>query len=206
MEETDKESRNLLAMCLGEVGAIGAHQLEERKSSSPWHEKLGSGPWHSRADRYVLTLVTRQSVAALKAAPTSNDQHKIAFMIQQLLALLDRAASAGHSSKRSAPTTTDGKQEMSSWLSSRLSSAGVLEVVEPFWWTEFCEVSVLLRRVLFLTFRQILNFCNAGCKGRGGGIKAPSFFSELIDILFLDVRLVPVHGDEVPRGSEKQVE
>ena len=157
------ESRNILAMCLGEVGAIGAHKLEERKSSSPWHKKLGGGPWHSRPDRFVLTLVTRQSVAALKAAPTSGAQHKIAFMIQQLLALLDRAAIASRSSKRPSrhtePTSPDDKKEMSSWLSSKLASAGVLEVVEPFWWTEFHEVSIS-SSCLFLVFMRALTlFC-----------------------------------------------
>lgn len=138
--ETDEKTRILLATCIGEVGAIAVDRLEER-SDRTGNAKMEQGPWRSRAARHELKLVTDHLVTALQAAHSTSDQHKIMFTIQQMLALLDRSAS-----KSEVPdtTTNPGKREMSGWLSAQLSNAGVLDVVEPFWWTEFCEVSLLL--------------------------------------------------------------
>jgi len=136
----DSEEKVLLATCIGEVGAISVHLLEERASPLNSAEPLQQPPWHSRADRYELLLVTNHLVTALKAATISNDQHKIAFTIQQILALLDRSASEGGSSAREKSSNIDGKRGMSSWLSAKLREAGVLDTVEPFWWSEFREV------------------------------------------------------------------
>lgn len=135
--ETDEKTRILLATCIGEVGAIAVDRLEER-SDKICVVKMEHGPWKSRAARHQLKLVTEQLVTALKAAHSSADQHKIMFTIQQVLALLDKTACK---SKTSDNPTSSGKREMSDWLSAQLSDAGVLDIVEPFWWTEFCEVS-----------------------------------------------------------------
>ena len=148
VHETDQEARVLLATCLGEVGAVGAHKLEERTSSSYGIVKSKQAPWHSRPNRYQLELVTNQLVAALKAAPSSNDQHKVAFTIQQILALLDRAAHEGDSKSTKKPTRRESKPAMNKWLRSKLSEAGVLEVVEPYWMSEFCQVSTSLLRAI----------------------------------------------------------
>jgi hypothetical protein len=159
--EVDFEARLLLATCLGEVGAIGVHRLGEMKmdplqaeaasdDSNMW--RLKQAPWQSRPVRYELRVITDHLVIALKAAPTSGDQHKIAFAIQQLLVLLDESAKM---SSRSDPSYLDVGQSasaeksprspMSDWLRENLSTAGVIETIEPFWFTNFKEVSVWWR-------------------------------------------------------------
>lgn len=145
MVETDENSRILLATCIGEVGAIAVDRLEER-SDRICVVKIEQGPWKSRAAKHQLKLVTEQLVTALKAAHSSSDQHKIMFTIQQILALLDRSS---YKSKTPDNPTSGGKREMSDWLSALLSDAGVLDVVEPFWWTEFCEVSSIQCLVIY---------------------------------------------------------
>jgi hypothetical protein len=140
VNETDEEARILLAACIGEVGAIGLEHLEERTVSSCNGDELKHSPWHSRAERYGLQLVTNQLVAALKAAPSSSDQHKIAFTIQQILSFLDRSASEGEPVSQAKSSSSNAKPKMSSWLSKKLAEAGVLEVVEPYWLSDFCEV------------------------------------------------------------------
>lgn len=153
--ETDEKTRILLATCIGEVGAIAVDRLEER-SERICIVKMEQGPWKSRAARHQLKLVTGQLVTALKAAHSSSDQHKIMFTIQQILALLDRYVSQSNSPDN---TTNPGKREMSDWLSAQLSNAGVLDVVEPFWWTEFCEVSSASRSRIRKIIHTTLSTC-----------------------------------------------
>jgi hypothetical protein len=155
--ETDADSKSLLAACLGEVGAIGEHRLGSIRmskalqtsdsldqSANAW--RLSQPPWKSQLARYELQLVKRHLCVALKAAPSSADQFKIAFAIQQLLQLLDRSSQEGRSgaggNERDAG---DGQRsaEMGSWLKGQLVDAGVFETVEPFWSSEFNEVSIL---------------------------------------------------------------
>lgn len=164
--EDDAETRSLLATTLGEIGAIDSNRMgdinteavESSFNDSSW--RLLQPPWQSTVTRYELQLVTNQLVIALKAAPTSTDQHKIAFTIQQLLVLLDE------SSKHSAPgEKSDADVSASScdlvndkiaagpkpergsmknaWLIAQLRKAGVLEIIEPFWSTSFNEVKKL---------------------------------------------------------------
>lgn len=156
--EVDYEAKLLLATCLGEVGAIGAHRLGEMKmdplqaetagdDSTLW--RLKQAPWQSRPVRYELKVVTTHLVVALRAAPSSGDQHKIAFAIQQLLVLLDEHAKM---SSRSDSTYLDigqslekpARSPMSDWLREQLSEAGVIETIEPFWFSNFKEVSACL--------------------------------------------------------------
>ena len=143
VHETDAEARSLLAVCFGEVGAIGGHLLEESKppsgesSNETFTWRLEQPPWQSRPARYLLQLITKDIVVALKAAQTSSEQHKIVYTAQQLLVLLDHHApgerSAGDSTKKTA---------MSSWLESKLSEANVLDIIGPLWDSEFQEVGL----------------------------------------------------------------
>ena len=149
VHETDPIARELLGTCLGEVGAIDGNRLGTISMSdvlvasdplasndSGW--RLSQAPWKSQPARYELQLVTRHLVVAMKAAPTSGDQHKIAFAIQQMLQLLDNSAQEKQSSAKQAQTSTPA-QEMSSWLKDQLSQAGVIDAVEPFWNSKFGE-------------------------------------------------------------------
>lgn len=137
--ESDENNRGLLAICIGEVGAIGVHHLEERTCSSRISEKLQRGPWRSRVEAYEFQLLTDHLVAALKAAPSPLDQHKVAYTIQEVLVMLNEASmqDMGFGSVVDQPT---GKNEMCPSLSTRLLNAGVLDIIEPFWTTEFREV------------------------------------------------------------------
>jgi hypothetical protein len=156
LKETDLKARTLLATCFGEVGAINANLLEETKATNETHSrKPAIPPWYSAPYLLGLQLVTTHLVAALKAAPSSSDQHKIAFAIQQLLAILNEAGKSGmiagnqnkapsrisrHSPKFIVGNTNKPKMDES--LIHILDDAGVIDVVEPFWFSEFHEVSV----------------------------------------------------------------
>jgi hypothetical protein len=158
VQESDPDARILVATCFGEVGAIAGHRLEETMlaasqggdSDDTYAWRLSKPPWQSRPARYELQLVTSDLVVALKAAPTSAEQHKIAYTIQQLLVLLDNSVHESSVADQStfcrqnpvAGNSVDqSKQEMTSWLSTKLFEAGVLDIVEPFWFSEFHEVS-----------------------------------------------------------------
>ena len=99
-------------------------------------------PWLSRALRYGLRFVTNELVVAMKAAPSSLDQNKIAFSIQQLLHIVDSAARGEEISAQ----REDSNQEMSPWLSNALKKAGVDDFVSPFWSSEFHEVDAVYSR------------------------------------------------------------
>jgi len=144
VHETEAATRELLGTCLGEIGAINGHRLgaiimsEVLVASDPlasndsgW--RLSQPPWKSQPTRYMLQLVTRHLVLAMKAAPTSGDQHKIQFAVQQILQLLDRSAQETTSQRNNAVS------EMSNWLKDQLKKAGVLDDVEPFFKSKFGE-------------------------------------------------------------------
>jgi hypothetical protein len=151
VHEADSQARILLATCLGEVGAIGEHRLGDLNignsigdesldsPTSSYRWRLDQPPWQSRAAKYELQLVTKHLAAAIKAAPSSTDQHKVAFTIQQLLELLDK--SARQSSEAGMPGEIDNPigREMSKWLRDKLKESGVYEIIEPFWFSEFSE-------------------------------------------------------------------
>lgn len=161
--ETDAVIKSRLGACLGEVGAISEQRLGSIRmskelqtsdsmdqSASSW--RLAQPPWKSQIARYELQLVKRHLVVALKAAPTSSEQFKIAYAIQQLLQLLDRSAQERGSGDQNTTNGDERAPEMGSWLKSQLVEAGVFETVEQFWSSEFNEVSlrVYLRSVPFL--------------------------------------------------------
>ena len=150
-QEVDARNIVLLAKCLGETGAIAEHRLGEIKmstaagdegvdsESSSYRWRLLQSPWQSREAKYELQLVTKHLVSALRAAPSSAEQHKIAFTIQQLLEILDKKAFQKTESTAETKFGKGKKKEMSKWLTDKLCEAGVYEVVEPFWLSEFSE-------------------------------------------------------------------
>ena len=155
VHEADGQVRLLLAVCLGEVGAIGEHRLGDLKlgssmgdasldsPNSSYRWRLEQPPWQSQAEKYELQLVTQHLAAAIKAAPSSADQHKVAFTIQQLLRLLDNNSAT----QDVAAGATDANQrgrEMSEWLRNKLTDSGVYETIEPFWFSEFSEKGSLI--------------------------------------------------------------
>jgi hypothetical protein len=157
-QENDPKSRILLATCFGEIGAIGVHRLNQasalEETVNAYILRYSKPPWHSSAHRYELKLVTKQLVAALKAAPTSADQHKIAFTIQQILELLHDAANLGllsgpefrctdnqaKSESFVVKSSEERRAEMNPILVKYLKDSNVFDVVEPFWFSEFHEV------------------------------------------------------------------
>jgi hypothetical protein len=151
--EVDSEARLLLATCWGELGAIDVHRLGELRMSGSLRAeqtiddgrswRLLQAPWQSRPARYELKVVTKHLVVALKAAPTSSDQHRIAFTIQQILELLDESVKMSNRSDADAsakPLEKSSRNQMSDWLREKLLKAGVLEIVEPYWFSMFNEV------------------------------------------------------------------
>jgi hypothetical protein len=77
----------------------------------------------------------------------------IAFTIQQLLVLLDNSSRGGGASHESSLSGTisgnsgpydkmssEVQRKMSQWLTEKLSEADVLDVIEPYWFSEFSEV------------------------------------------------------------------
>lgn len=170
VHEVDSESRTLLGTCIGEVGAISEHLLGEIRvsdgtganpldgggSSHAW--RLNQPPWQSQVAKYELRLVTKLLVVSLRAAPTSADQHKIAFTIQQLLILLDNSTRRDGGGQKG-----DGSEraEMSKWLHDKLCESGVFEIIEPFWLSEFSEkVSFITSFQSGLLFQRLIIFCH----------------------------------------------
>ena len=152
VHETDSSVRLQLATCLGEIGAIGEHRLDDisvfrsrgKGSRSMYEWRLDQPPWQSRAAKYELQLVTKYLVAALKSAPSQEEQLKIAYTIQQMLLLLDTSVRDG-GNEASNQQSSSQKREMSKWLLDRLVEADVYESVEPFWLSEFStKVNLLL--------------------------------------------------------------
>ena len=148
--ETDPQARLTLATCIGEVGAINENRLGELrigtsmgdeaidspKSTYKW--RLDQPPWHSQAVKYELQLVTRHLVVALKAAPSSTEQHKIAFAIQQILHLLNAFGKQSEPNQTDLPPA-DAKDTMTKWLRDNLKSYGVYDLIEPYFHSEFKE-------------------------------------------------------------------
>ena len=178
LKETDQNARTLLATCFGEVGAINANLLEETKATNESHSRKTSiPPWYSAPHLLGLQLVTTYLVAALKSATSSSDQHKIAFAVQQLLALLNEAGKsgriAGTPTQNEAPLRNVGppttffagntsKPKMHESLIHTLVDAGVIDVVEPFWFSEFHEVSTVFAFILFPPISDLTNILLQG--------------------------------------------
>jgi hypothetical protein len=157
--EQDTDCRISLATLAGEIGAIDPNALqindtthESRAVASDseiisWN--LSQPPWKADLRQYCLQLITSYLVPALKSSPTTQDQHKVAFAIQECLTFLDSfeviASEDNAIFERGAFCPNDIKAatnrgNMSTWIRTALNKAGVLEVVEPFWSTSYKQV------------------------------------------------------------------
>lgn len=146
--ESDPHVRVLVAKALGEVGAIADHRIESRSPSQISGKESDTGyyswrlsrpPWKSDVTEYQLALLTNHLVAALKAAPSSTDHHKIAFTIQETLGLAHVPFKTGETKADDGVETASDSPGIPRKLRSKLKAAGVLQIVEPFSTTQFCE-------------------------------------------------------------------
>jgi hypothetical protein len=138
--EVDKELRLLVAKALGEVGAIAEGRLygrgqkptvgKEYNLSEAW--RLSHPPWKTQLVDYQALLLTNHLVAALKAAPTTPDHHKVAFTIQEFLSMAKQG-------NESACKNQTRQSSIPDWLCEKLEVAGILHIIEPFIDSEFRE-------------------------------------------------------------------
>ncbi|KAL7553491.1 hypothetical protein ACHAWF_016768 [Thalassiosira exigua] len=133
VNETDRGIRDAIATCLGEIGAIDPNRLGKEINSSQivanssgcddsndW--RLANPPWKTDVGVYQWRLVSRHLVSSLKAVPTTLDQHKISFAIQELLKILDAQLGGG-----------GDRSEISPQLKEKLQNSGVSNELLPFW-------------------------------------------------------------------------
>ena len=147
VEESDPDSRLLLAECFGEVGAINSstNGLDDlnREFTTKDDKYRSRPPWLYHPPH--LHLISSHLVIELKASQTSSDQHKIAFAIQQLLSQMNELQQTnvdlGASKEIPSLSPAGRRVQMEPALVNRLSKDGVLDIVEPFWYSEFQEVS-----------------------------------------------------------------
>ena len=147
VDESDHDLRDVIASCLGEIGAIDPNRLGNEINSSQvasesqgTHDnewRLSQPPWKSPVTRYQLRLVTRHLVTCLKSSPTTLDQHKISFAIQELLKLLDSSSKFECGKNLDGEALGPSKNPMTPWLKERLNEADVMNIVEPFWTTNY---------------------------------------------------------------------
>ena len=104
VDETDQSIRHELAKLLGEIGAIDPNRLGREINSSQFFSssagnyhsdewRLANPPWKTEVAEYQLRLVTKHFVSGLKSAPSTLDQHKLSFGIQELLKILHNTVS-----------------------------------------------------------------------------------------------------------------
>ena len=147
--ETNKQARVLLAQTLGEIGAIadrnishGPNDILNKESDKTYLWRLSRPPWKVNSLQYEVLLLTDHLIAALRAATTSLDHQKIAFTIQEVLAVARLSVPDTIGQNRDFEVNTDGSScasGMPVWLKDELTKSGVLQIVEPFLNSEFCE-------------------------------------------------------------------
>jgi hypothetical protein len=142
--EENPNARILIGSCFGEIGAISAHRLEDLNpvdSSVEALHRYAKPPWLSDRTQYELSLLTNQLPVAIKAAATALDQNLIGFTIQEIFSIIEIPQQEGNmvsdKARRRHQTVKSEKQPMSRWLVQNLQAANVLDIVEPFWCTEF---------------------------------------------------------------------
>lgn len=143
VKEENPNAQILVGSCLGEIGAISPHRLEDLNpvdgSAEGMHNSI-KPPWTLTLAEYELLLLSKHLPVALRAAATANDQNLIGFTIQELFSIIDVSPNEGKARQRQQENST--KQPMSTWLVGKLQEANVFDIVEPFWLTEF-KVSYL---------------------------------------------------------------
>jgi len=138
VDETDQSIRHELAKLLGEIGAIDPNRLGREINSSQFFSssagnyhsdewRLANPPWKTEVAEYQLRLVTKHFVSGLKSAPSTLDQHKLSFGIQELLKILHKDMGGVN------------EREMAPLLKQKLDEADVSNIVEPFWSTNYCQ-------------------------------------------------------------------
>jgi len=84
-ETDDKDVRDALATCLGEIGAIDPNRLDKNISSLHFgsdlpgsddggHFILSNPPWKTSTENFEFHVLTRHLVNALRSAPSTLDQ------------------------------------------------------------------------------------------------------------------------------------
>jgi len=165
-ETDDKDVRDALATCLGEIGAIDPNRLDKDISSLHFgsdlpgsddggHFILSNPPWKTNVTEFEFHVLTRHLVNALRSAPSTLDQHKISFSIQELLRMID--------SQIDGLIKADGAP-MSSAFRERLIQADAITTVEPFWNTSYMQVDIDEKSPPFLPrstsyYQWISSFC-----------------------------------------------
>eukprot|EP00977_Amphora_coffeiformis_P015047 scaffold4341_cov161-Amphora_coffeaeformis.AAC.1 len=144
--ENNRNIRVLVAKAVGEVGAISHRRLQYGPPEAVGNDvgytwRLSRPPWKVSPVHYQLFLLTDQLVGALKAAPSSLDHQKIAFTIQEVLALANSSVFEDTDKQKGRISEIDASTSsgMTDWLKDKLIDAGVLQIVEPFLNSEFCE-------------------------------------------------------------------
>ena len=138
VDETDQSIRDELAKLLGEIGAIDPNRLGREINSSQFFSssvgnnhsdewRLANPPWQTKVTEYQLRLVTKHFVSGLKSAPSTLDQHKVSFGIQELLKILHKEMGGVD------------ECEMVPSLKEKLDEADVSNIVEPFWSTNYMQ-------------------------------------------------------------------
>lgn len=138
VDETDQYIRDELAKLLGEIGAIDPNRLGREINSSQFFSssagnyhsdewRLANPPWKTEVTEYQLRLVTKHFVSGLKSAPSTLDQHKLSFGIQELLKILHQEMGGVN------------EREMAPLLKEKLDEADVSNIVEPFWSTNYMQ-------------------------------------------------------------------
>lgn len=150
VDESDRDIRDALAICLGEIGALDSNRLGkeitsyqfsiENDDGDDW--RLNQPPWKSSIDQYQLHLVTRILVRCLKSASSIIDQHKIGFGIQELLKQVNSIFISGQPSEVAPLNDSQTQSQMSPWLKDRLKEAEVQCIVEPFWTSDYQQQDI----------------------------------------------------------------
>lgn len=165
VDESDPDIRDVIARCLGEVGAIDPNRLGKEinssqfLSNSAWSDdggewRLMNPPWKTQITVYQLRLVTGHLVSGLKSAPTTLDQHKISFAIQELLKILDKGLGG------------KSQNEMTPLLKEKLQEADVINIVEPFWTTNYKQVDTVAPRSppFFIKSNTFFSWLSSFCR------------------------------------------
>jgi len=101
--------------------------------------RLSQPPWKPCLTMYQKVIITKLLVRALKSAPNSTEQHKIAFAIQEGLEILQ--SSFDKQGNLTVGDSISDKGDLNSVLVEELREEGVLDIIEPFWKTSYQQVS-----------------------------------------------------------------
>lgn len=123
--EQSVAAKDVLAQCLGEIGAIDASRLQIKLSTTQHASAAHLPPWKMDSKEFGLTLLTEYIVPSLTAASNNISQTTLhdrnAFAIQEILRLLGGT----------------GGPVMPEELNRMLSERDILDTCEPFWKSKY---------------------------------------------------------------------